>query len=123
LIPERSVKMKRDAAAEVLSSTVLPGDKENLGLLGKEVTEQEEATTHDDAVIPYHLWDSRLTRLWDGDVLPPPDVAKAAEVIREQFALRFWKLKGRKSFSDGSGNVTRCSYLIKIWSLGTAPGM
>jgi hypothetical protein len=31
-------------------------------------------------------------------VLPPSDVAKAAEVIREQFALRFWKLKVRKSF-------------------------
>jgi hypothetical protein len=31
-------------------------------------------------------------------VLPPADVAKAAEVIREQFALRFWKLKVRKSF-------------------------
>jgi hypothetical protein len=90
--------MKRDAAAEVLSSTVLPGDKANLGLVGKEVTEQEEATKNDDAVIPYHLWDSRLTRLWDGNVLPPSDVAKAAEVIREQFALRFWKLKVRKSF-------------------------
>jgi hypothetical protein len=31
-------------------------------------------------------------------VLPPSDVAKAAEIIREQFALRFWKLKVRKSF-------------------------
>jgi hypothetical protein len=40
LIPECSVKMKRDAAAEVLSSTVLPGDKANLGLVGKEVTKQ-----------------------------------------------------------------------------------
>jgi hypothetical protein len=49
-------------------------------------------------VIPYHLWDSRLTRLWDGDVLPPLDVAKAAEVIREKFALQFWKIKLRKIF-------------------------
>jgi hypothetical protein len=31
-------------------------------------------------------------------VLPPPDVAKAAEVIRELFALRFWKIKVRKNF-------------------------
>jgi hypothetical protein len=62
------------------------------------LTEQEEDTKNDDAVIPYHLWDSRLTRLWDGDVLPPSDVANAAEVIREKFALRFWKLKVRKSF-------------------------
>jgi hypothetical protein len=27
--------MRRDAAAEVLSSTVLPGDKATLGLVGK----------------------------------------------------------------------------------------
>jgi hypothetical protein len=31
-------------------------------------------------------------------VLHPSDVAKAAEVIREKFALRFWKPKVRKSF-------------------------
>jgi hypothetical protein len=90
--------MRRDAAAEVLSSKVLPGDKANLGSVGKEATEKEEANTHDDAVIPYHLWDSRLKRLWDDDVLPPSDVAKAAEVIQEKFALLFWKLKKRKSF-------------------------
>jgi hypothetical protein len=35
LIPESNVKMRRDAAAEVLSSTVLPGDKAKLGLVGK----------------------------------------------------------------------------------------
>jgi hypothetical protein len=62
------------------------------------VTEQEEATKHDNTVIPYHLWDSRLARLWDGKVIPPSDVAKAAEVIREQFVLRFWKLKVRIFF-------------------------
>jgi hypothetical protein len=62
------------------------------------VTEQEKYTKHDDAVIPYDLWDSRLIRLWDGDVLPPSNLAKAAEVIQEKFALRFWKLKVRKIF-------------------------
>jgi hypothetical protein len=41
LIPERSVKMRRDADAVVLSSTVLPGDKANMDLVGKELTEQE----------------------------------------------------------------------------------
>jgi hypothetical protein len=45
--------------------------------------------------------DSRLTRLWDGDVLPPLDVVKAAEVIQEKFALRFWKIKARKMFFAG----------------------
>jgi hypothetical protein len=49
-------------------------------------------------VIPYHLWDYRLTRIGDGEVLLPSYVAKAAEVIQEQFDLRFWKLKVRKSF-------------------------
>jgi hypothetical protein len=55
LIPERSVKMRKDAAAEVLSSTVLPVDKAKLGLVGKELTGQEEATKHYEAVIPSHL--------------------------------------------------------------------
>jgi hypothetical protein len=32
------------------------------------------------------------------DVLPPPDMANAAEVIPERFALRFWKIKVRKFF-------------------------
>jgi hypothetical protein len=81
--------MRRDATAEVLSSAVLPVDKEKLGLLGNTLMEQEEANAHDDAGIPYHLWDSRLTRLWDGDVLPPSDMVKEAEMIREKFAPRF----------------------------------
>jgi hypothetical protein len=97
LIPESIIQMRRDAAAEVLSSTVLPGDKAKLGLVSKTLTEQEEATEHDDAMIPYHLWDSRLTRLWDGDVLPPSDLAKAAEMIPEKCALPFWKIRVSKS--------------------------
>jgi hypothetical protein len=67
-----------------------------LGIDGKWLTEQEESTTNDDAVVPYHLWDSRLTILWDGDVLPPPGVAKAAEAIQDKVALRFWEIKARK---------------------------
>jgi hypothetical protein len=63
--------MRRDTAAEVLSSTVLPGYNAKLGLVGKELTEKEEARKHDDAVIPYPLWDSRLTKLWDVDVITP----------------------------------------------------
>jgi hypothetical protein len=57
-----------------------------------------EATKDDDGVVPYNLWESWLTRLWDGDVIPPPDVAKAVEVVREKFALQFWKIKVRKIF-------------------------
>jgi hypothetical protein len=60
--------------------------------------EKEESTNDKDAVVCYHLWDSGLTILWDGDVRSPPGVAKAAEVIRDKFALRFWKIKVRKSF-------------------------
>jgi hypothetical protein len=62
------------------------------------LTGKEEYIKDDDDGVPYHLWDSWLTRLWDGDVLPPPGVAKAAEVIREKFDRRFWKIKVRKSF-------------------------
>jgi hypothetical protein len=67
-------------------------------LKGKPLSAQdEEATKDDDAEIPYHLWNSRLTRLWDSDVLPP-SIQKPAEVIRQKFALRFWKIKVRRSF-------------------------
>jgi hypothetical protein len=100
-----SVALSINSAAEVLSSTVLPGDKAKLGLVGKY---QEDATTHDDAVIPYHLWNSRLKILWDGDVLPPSDVTNAAELIREKFPLWFWKIKMRKSF------FVRSSQLYKV---------
>jgi hypothetical protein len=59
--------------------------------------QEEDATKDDDATIPYHLWNSLLTRLWDTDI-PPPTIGKPAEVIREKFALRFWKVKVRRSF-------------------------
>jgi hypothetical protein len=65
------------------------GKAGNLGLKGKPFTAQEEeAIKNDDAKIPYHLRNYRLTRLWDSDILPP-SVQKLAEVIREKFALRF----------------------------------
>jgi hypothetical protein len=38
----------------------------NLGVKVKPLSAQEQEATKDDyAEIPYHLWNSRLTRLWD----------------------------------------------------------
>jgi hypothetical protein len=65
---------------------------------GKPLSAQEqEATKDDDAEIPYHLWNSRLTRLWDSQLLPT-SIEKPVDVLRHQFALRFWKMKVRRSF-------------------------
>jgi hypothetical protein len=76
------------------------GDVGQLGLKVKPVSAQEEeATKDDDAEIPYHLWSSRLTILWDSDVLPP-SIQNPAEVIRQKSALCFWKMKVRCSFFD-----------------------
>jgi hypothetical protein len=70
----------------------------HLGLKGKPLFAQEqEATKDDDAEIPYHLWNSRLTRLWDSQLLPT-SIEKPVDVLRHQFALRFWKMKVRRSF-------------------------
>jgi hypothetical protein len=78
------------------------GKTGNLGLKGKpSMAQEEEATKDDDAAITYHLWNYRLTRLSDSDILPP-SIQKPAEVIREKFALRFWKMKVRRSFWPGS---------------------
>jgi hypothetical protein len=60
-------------------------------------TQEQEATKDDDAEIPYHLWNSRLTKLWDSQLLPP-SIEQPAEVLRQKFALRFWKMKVRRSF-------------------------
>jgi hypothetical protein len=67
-----------------------------------ELGHTQSATPHD-AVIPYHLWDSRLTRLWAGNELLKPHtygMPQAAEVWRQRFCLRYWKMKVRKSFSQ-----------------------
>jgi hypothetical protein len=53
----------------------------HLGVKGKPLYAQEqEATKDDDAEIPYQLWNSRLTRLWDSQLLPS-SVRKPAEVL------------------------------------------
>jgi hypothetical protein len=98
LIPERRVKIRQEEPHEARrfgDQTVAVGQ---LGLKGKPLSAQEEeANEDDDAEIPYHLWNSRLTRLWDLDVLPS-SIQKPAEVIRQKFAFRFWKMKVRRSF-------------------------
>jgi hypothetical protein len=74
------------------------GKAGNLGLKRKPLmAQEEEASKDDDGTIPYHLWNSWLTRLWESDILPP-SIKKPAGVIREKFALRFWKMKVRRSF-------------------------
>jgi hypothetical protein len=73
-----------------------------LSLKGKPLTAQEEEAAKDyDATIPYHLWNSLPPRLWDSDILPPC-IQKPAEVIRENFALHFWKMKA--AFLPGSAS-------------------
>jgi hypothetical protein len=80
---------------------VFPGEHLQQGKEDKRDTQQEEATKEDDVVIPYHLWDSRLTRLWAGDELLNPHkygMPQTAEVLRQRFCLRYWKIKVRTSF-------------------------
>jgi hypothetical protein len=52
--------------------------------MGKEwnrYPQQEEATNDDDTSIPYHLWDSRLTKKWTGDELLKPHNYAAGRVF------------------------------------------
>jgi hypothetical protein len=98
LIPDRRVKVRQEEELELDMKKFenQAGKAGNLGFKGKLLTAQEEeATKDDDATIPYHLWNYRLTRLWDSNILPP-SIQKPAEVIREKFALRFWKMKVRR---------------------------
>jgi hypothetical protein len=82
LIPEQRVKLRQEEPHEARRFEDQTGDVGQLSLKGKPVSAQEEeATKNDDAEIPYHLWNYRLTRLWDSDVLPP-SIQKPAEVIR-----------------------------------------
>jgi hypothetical protein len=70
-----------------LSSGVLPTESLKLGKNGGTKASQEGGTKDDDAEVPVQLWDSRLTKLWDGDIFPPLGLAKGAQVVREKFAL------------------------------------
>jgi hypothetical protein len=98
LIPDLRVKVRQEEELEMKQFENQPGKEGKLGLKGKPLTAQEEeATKDDDAKIPYHLWNYRLTILWDSDILPP-SIQKPAEVLRETFPLRFWKMKVRRSF-------------------------
>jgi hypothetical protein len=98
LIPERRVKMRQEDPHEAKRFGDQTGEVVKLGLTGKPLSvQEEEATKDDDAEIPYHLWNSRVTRLWDSDFLPP-SIQKPAEVIRQKIALRFWKMNVRRSF-------------------------
>jgi hypothetical protein len=81
------------------------GRLRHLGVKLKPLSAQEqEAVKDDDAEIPYHLWNSRLTRLWDSQLLPP-SIEKPAEVLIQQCALGLWKMKVRRSFFAWFSNV------------------
>jgi hypothetical protein len=69
-----------------------------LGKHGGGNAPQEEATKYDDIEAPIQLWNTRLTRLCDGDVLPPAGLEKGEDAVRDKFALRWWRMKVRKSF-------------------------
>jgi hypothetical protein len=72
LIPYLRVKVRQEEELEMKQFENQPGKAGHLGLKGKPLTAQEEeATKDDDSKIPYHLWNYRLTRLWDSDILPP----------------------------------------------------
>jgi hypothetical protein len=84
LIPERRVKVRQEEEPEDKLAQDQAGRLGNLGVKGKPLSAQEqEATKDDDAEIPHNLWNSRLTRLWDSQLLPP-SIEKPAEVLRQK---------------------------------------
>jgi hypothetical protein len=85
------VKVRQKEVPEDKLAQDQAGRLGHLGVKGKPLSAQEqEATKDDDAEIPYHLWNSRLTKLWDSQLLPP-SIKQPAEVLRQQFALRFFE--------------------------------
>jgi hypothetical protein len=88
------VSIRGAEPSEVISSTLESSIPAQLGLKGKVLTAQEEATKDDNAVIPHHLCDLWLARLLDGDV-PPPHRSAADGGSNET--------KVRSSFLEGKG--------------------
>jgi hypothetical protein len=80
-IPRRKESGRPGENPDFLSSRVLPNESLKLRKHGGGKASQEESTKDDDAEVPVQLWNSWLTILWDGDVLPPPGVANGAEVV------------------------------------------
>jgi hypothetical protein len=96
------VKVRQEEETEDKLVRDQAGRSGHLGVKGKPLsTQEQEATKGDDPEILYHLWNSRLTKLWDSQLLPP-SIEQPAGVLRQQFALRFWKMKARRSFLLGS---------------------
>jgi hypothetical protein len=75
-LPSRKESERPGEVPEFLSSRVLPTESLKLGKDGGAKASQEEATKDDDAEVPVQLWNSRLTKLWDGDASPPLGLAK-----------------------------------------------
>jgi hypothetical protein len=88
LIPDRRVKVRQDEEQEAKQFENQAGEFGQLRFKGKPLlAQEEEATKDDDTEIPYHLWNYRLTRLWEYDTLLP-SIQNPAEVARQNFALR-----------------------------------
>jgi hypothetical protein len=100
LIKRRATLLKGDVPP-IISSGV--SAKEQKGLrLGRDTGSsavENEATKHDDAEVPIYLWNDRLTRPWRSlegpndtvDVERDKTLYKAADAIRNKFALPWWK--------------------------------
>jgi hypothetical protein len=104
LIPERRVKVRQKEETEDKLARAQAGRLGHLGVKGKPwYAQEQDATKDDDAEIPYHLWNSRLTKLWDSQLLPT-SIEQPAEVLRQQFSFRLWKIKVRRSFFSWFSN-------------------
>jgi hypothetical protein len=84
VVVERKTQQRAGEVPDFMCSKVVPGEVLQLGKEGKCDTRQEEATKDDDSIIPYNLWDSRLTRLRSEDAmlkLQDYGMQQAAEVL------------------------------------------
>jgi hypothetical protein len=92
----------------ILSSRVSQTDQSDLclGRSAEVVGIENEATKHDDAEVPIHLWNDRLTRQWRSlavsDYIIDEELNvklySAADMIRNKFVLPCWKKKLRRLF-------------------------
>jgi hypothetical protein len=101
LIDRKVQMLKVNVPVVILSSRVSHTEQSDLflGRYAEVVGIKNEATKHDDAEVPIHLWNDLLTRLWrslegsDDSIDEELNVKlhKAADTIRNKLVLPFWK--------------------------------